>query len=134
MHFPFPDKTLVLFDGVCNLCNGTVLWLIARDKQNKLMFASLQDEKVKALLQAAPAPVPDSIIAYDGTQFYYQSDAAIKIATELGGFWKTVGIYRFIPRFIREGLYAFIARNRYRWFGKKEACMVPTPAMAAKFW
>jgi len=129
------NNPIVLFDGVCNLCNSSVQFLIKNDKKNILFFASLQSEAGQALLKKfdLPTNVFNSFVLVDGEQIYLRSSAALKVASYLGGFWKVLQVLWIVPRFVRDGVYNLIAKNRYRWFGKKTECMIPTPELKAKF-
>lgn len=129
------DKIVVLFDGVCNLCNGAVKFIIKRDPSSKFLFASLQSDYGQSqLLRFGLDPTKfHSIIAIENGNFYERSDAALKIATHLTGPWPILGIFKIFPRFVRDWGYDLIAKNRYRMFGKQESCMIPTAEMKAKF-
>jgi predicted DCC family thiol-disulfide oxidoreductase YuxK len=130
---------LILFDGHCNLCNGAVQWLIRRDRRNLLRFASLQSDAGRAAVAATgrTEALPDSLVLIDangGTpRLRLRSDAAIGIARLLGFPWSLAVVGLIMPRVLRDALYNFIARNRYRWFGKRDTCMLPTPALRARF-
>jgi len=130
-----PANPIVLFDGVCNLCNGSVQFLIRRDPGARFRFASLQSPVGERLLDelGIDRQAVDSVILVEDGRWYKESDAALRIAHSLGGPWKALGILRLIPRPLRDGLYRFIARNRYRWFGKTEACWLPTPELRGRF-
>ena len=128
-------QTSVFFDGVCNLCNRSVNFLIKHDKKGVLKFASLQSEYAqnvvpKALLDRDNL---DTIIVYTDGKFYERSKAVLKLCKVLGGGFYVVLMGYLIPRFIRDGLYRFIANNRYRWFGTQSQCRVPTPALKERF-
>ena len=128
-------QTSVFFDGVCNLCNRSVNFLISKDKKEVLKFASLQSEYAqnvvpKALLDRENL---DTIIVYYDGKFYMRSKAVLKLCKVLGGGFYVVLIGYLIPRFIRDGLYRFIATNRYRWFGRQSQCRVPTPDLKERF-
>ena len=120
---------------MCNLCNGAVQFIIKRDRSSKFLFASLQSDYGQSqLLRFALDPTTlHSIIAIEDGKFYERSDAALKIASGLAQPWPLLGIFRILPRFFRDWVYDLIAKNRYRMFGKKESCMVPSPEMKAKF-
>ncbi|HMG88992.1 MAG TPA: thiol-disulfide oxidoreductase DCC family protein [Chryseolinea sp.] len=128
-------KIIVLFDGVCNLCNGAVQFINKRDPLSKFLFASLQSDFGQSqLLKFGLDPTKlHSIIALENGKFYERSDAALRIASGLAQPWPALGMFRILPRFIRDGVYNLIAKNRYKMFGKKESCMIPTPEMKAKF-
>lgn len=125
----------VLFDGVCNLCNGTVQFVIKRDRAAIFRFASLQSRYAHTLLREVNLPTDQlySVIVIEKGIAYQKSDAALRIAKHLPGFWRWLYIFRFIPKFIRDGMYNLIARNRYRLFGKQDQCMIPTPELKARF-
>jgi predicted DCC family thiol-disulfide oxidoreductase YuxK len=125
----------ILFDGVCNLCNASVQWVILRDKKAQFRFASLQSEIGQRLLAKYHGAEKglDSVVLVADDRVYFYSDAPLEIATRLGGWWSVVGIFRWVPRWVRDGIYRFIARNRYRWFGKQESCMLPRPEWRTRF-
>jgi len=128
-------QTSVFFDGVCNLCNRGVNFLISKDKKEVLKFASLQSEYAqntipKELLNRENL---DTIIVYSDGQFYDRSNAVLKLCKILGGEFYVVLIGYLIPRFIRDGLYRFIANNRYHWFGKTAQCRIPTVDLKERF-
>lgn len=125
---------VILFDGVCNLCNKTVQFIIQRDLDNIFLFASLQSDYAKNLLEKYPLPPKhgDSFVLFEEEKIYTKSTAALKVISRLYG-WGWVKMFFIVPKFIRDGVYGIIARNRYRWFGKKDECMVPTPELKSKF-
>jgi len=128
-------QQIVFFDGVCQLCNRSVNFLIKQDKKNVLKFASLQSAYAqnvvpKALLNHEKL---DSIIVYTDGKFYDRSIAVLKLCKILGGLFTVFLIGYLLPRFIRDGLYSFIANNRYRWFGKTDQCRVPTAELKKRF-
>ncbi len=126
-------QPLVLFDGVCNLCNAGVQFLLKRN--NTLFFASLQSETGQAILNELDMNARhfQTFLFIRSNIVYQRSDAAIEIARELRGGWKVLRIFTFIPRNIRDFLYTFIAKNRYRIFGKKNSCMIPGPELQNRF-
>ena len=126
---------MILFDGVCNLCNGAIQFIIRRDKKNIFRFASLQSDVARNMLTSAglPSDKLDSIIVIKNNRVYRESDAAIEIAKEFSGAWKVLAGLRIFPRFLRDPAYRLIAANRYRLFGKKDVCMIPTPELKSKF-
>lgn len=128
-------KRVVVFDGVCNFCNSSVGFIIHRDRKAKFLFAPLQSEVAGQLLAGAgaPNPLPDSMAVVMNGRAYFRSAAAIRIAAGLRFPWPLLAVFWVIPWFIRDCVYDFIARRRYRWFGKREACMVPSPDVAARF-
>ncbi|MCS6832078.1 MAG: thiol-disulfide oxidoreductase DCC family protein [Flammeovirgaceae bacterium] len=126
---------IILFDGVCNLCNSSVNFIIERDKKRRYKFASLQSETGRKLLEkmGLPSNKLDSIVLIEDETVYFKSTAALKIASQLDGFWKIFGIFRLVPRPLRDAAYDLIAKNRYRWFGKKASCRIPTPELKTRF-
>lgn len=130
------NKKIVLFDGVCNLCNDSVLKIIKLDKKNNFVFASLQSELGENILShigVDPNKI-DSIILYEPNVSYdIKSTAALKIMNDFGGLWSLSKIAWILPVGVRDFFYDIIARNRYKWFGKKEQCMIPTPELKSKF-
>ena len=129
-------KKIILFDGVCNLCNGAVQWIIKRDEADAFRFAPLQSDLASDLLKARNVDTSqmDSIILIDpGVAYYVKSDAALEIARNLKGYKFLPALFAWLPLSLRDAAYDLIARNRYRMFGKKEACMIPSPELTAKF-
>jgi predicted DCC family thiol-disulfide oxidoreductase YuxK len=133
----FPsDKKIILFDGVCNLCTNSVLFIIKRDHGDQFRFASLQSDTGKQFIEdrGIDAVNTDSIILLEPNIAYYtKSSAALKIGRSFGGPWKMLAIFEWIPNPIRDFFYTVIAKNRYRWFGKKKECMIPSPEHNSKF-
>jgi predicted DCC family thiol-disulfide oxidoreductase YuxK len=131
----FPDKPLILFDGVCNLCNGSVQFVIKHDKESKFLFASLQSDKGQEILKHLGLKTDnfDSFILLDKGKIYTKSSGVLKEAAILGGWFKIFTIFYLVPTFIRDLFYSFVAKNRYRFFGKKDSCMIPTPELKARF-
>ncbi|WP_324676787.1 thiol-disulfide oxidoreductase DCC family protein [Hymenobacter sp. GOD-10R] len=131
-----PSAT-ILFDGVCNLCNGFVQFIIKNDSAGHFRFASLQSEAGQKLLAArgitAPVTDPESVLLVTATSVYSHSTAVLHILRKLGGAWALLYAGIVLPRFMRDAAYRFVARNRYRWFGREEACMLPTPELAKRF-
>lgn len=129
------DHPIVFFDGVCNLCNHSVQFIIRHDPNQYFKFASLQSDFAKTKLSPYHIDTTSlhSIIYLDGDKVYQNSDAVLYIAKHLNKGYKIFYIFRFIPRFIRDSIYKFIAKNRYKWMGKKEACMIPSPALKERF-
>lgn len=130
-------KKLVLFDGVCNLCSASVQYVIERDKNNLFMFAALQSDVGTQIIKHFDIDTAktDSILLYspENKSLKVKSTAALHIAKHLGFPQKTMVIFLMIPAFIRNWVYDFIAKNRYKWYGKKESCWIPTPELKAKF-
>jgi predicted DCC family thiol-disulfide oxidoreductase YuxK len=125
----------LLFDGVCNLCSGSVQFILKRDTRGRFRFASLQSEAGRRLM-AGHGLDPDalsSVVLIEDGRAYQESTAALRIARHLPGAWKLLRVFTVIPRPLRDAAYRLIARNRYRWFGKTEACWLPTPELRARF-
>ncbi|MEO5592834.1 MAG: thiol-disulfide oxidoreductase DCC family protein [Chitinophagaceae bacterium] len=129
------DKNIVLFDGVCNLCSTSVHFILRKDKKNQFLFGSLQGTTGQAILAKyqLPATTFNSFILVEGETLYTRSTAALRMLKHLGGGWSVFYVFILVPVFIRDAVYKWIAKNRYKWFGKKEACWLPTPATKAKF-
>lgn len=129
-------KQLILFDGVCNLCNSSVQYVIKHDKGNRFMFAPLQGETGKEIINQfnIDSAKIDSILLYIPNKgIYAKSSAALKIASKLSFPRNLLSVFFIIPTFIRNWVYNYIAKHRYEWFGKKESCMIPTPELKQKF-
>lgn len=127
---------VLYFDGVCNLCNGAVRFVIRHDKSGKIRFASLQSEAGAEAIRNVEARYgrrPDSLLFQVGDKIWIESDAALQLARYLDGGWRSLSWLRVFPRFIRDAVYRLVARNRYRMFGKKDACMIPTPELKRRF-
>lgn len=129
------EKSVILFDGVCNLCNASVDFVIKRDKANRFLVGALQSEEGKRLLSRFDANPDylDSLVLIENGKIYYRSTAALKIAKKLPGFWPLLHGLIILPPFLRDGIYDWIGKNRYRWFGEKNTCRLPTAAEKAKF-
>ncbi len=128
-------KNVILFDGVCNLCNGAITFIIKRDKGDVFRYAALQSDIGKQLAQKHHIHLDkvDSIILVTDKEAYLKSTAALRIAQKLSGGWPLLAGFLILPAFFRNWVYDLIARNRYKWFGKKDACMIPTPELRSKF-
>jgi predicted DCC family thiol-disulfide oxidoreductase YuxK len=129
---------LILFDGVCNLCNAAVQRVIAHDPHGQFQFGSLQSEVSQRVLENALSTaeiegLPDSIVLVDAKGVHTRSTAAMRIARGVGFPYAMLGLGVVLPRPVRDALYGFVARNRYRWFGRQDRCMVPTPELASRF-
>jgi predicted DCC family thiol-disulfide oxidoreductase YuxK len=128
---------VILFDGVCNLCNGFVQFVIRHDAAGRFRLAALQSDAGQALLrqhQLPTPPEPDSVVLLMDGRAYTHSAAALGILRELGGGWRWLaGWGLLVPRRLRDAVYRLIARNRYRWFGRQQACWLPTPALQSRF-
>lgn len=130
------NKKIILFDGVCNLCNDSVQLIIERDKNDVFRFASLQSEVGQKLTteRGIDPEAMDSIILIEpGIAYYDKSTAALEISKHLTGGYSLLRYFSFLPEGFRNGVYDIIAKNRYKWFGKKDECMIPTPELKAKF-
>ncbi|MBT8245907.1 MAG: DUF393 domain-containing protein [Winogradskyella sp.] len=131
------NKQLILFDGVCNLCNSSVLYVIKRDKKDTFLFAPLQSKIGEQIIEDfnVDTSKTDSILLYNPLthKIYSKSTAALRVSKSLTFPVKVLSVFSIIPAFIRNWVYDFIAKNRYRWYGKKDACMIPTPELKAKF-
>lgn len=125
-----------MFDGVCNLCNGAIRFIIKHDKKDQYRFAALQSDLGQELTSKRQIDTSkiDSIILIEPEVSYdIKSAAALKIGKSFGGLWRLLVIFEWIPTSISDAIYDVVAKNRYRWFGKKDACMIPTPELKAKF-
>ncbi len=130
------NKKVILFDGVCNLCNDSVLKVIKYDVKNQFVFTSLQSDIGKEITEYLGVDTSkiDSIILYEPSVAYYiKSTAALKIMNDFGGIWKLTQVFGILPEGLRNVVYDYIAKNRYKWFGKKEACMLPSKEIQEKF-
>lgn len=129
------EHPILLFDGVCNLCNASVQWVLTRDVKAQFRFAALQSELGQQLLKqhGLSAENFDTVVLAVKDKVFLRSDAPLEIVWRLGGFWKLLYAFKALPRPIRDGLYNFIAKNRYRWFGRQETCMLPRPEWKGRF-
>ncbi|OON69593.1 thiol-disulfide oxidoreductase DCC family protein [Hymenobacter sp. CRA2] len=131
-----PNSSVILFDGVCNLCHGLVQFVISRDPQGRFQFASLQSAAGQRLMPAGINPDPndpDSVVLIENGRAYTHSTAVLRILRHLGGGWPLLAAGLVLPRVLRDAAYRFVARNRYRWFGKQDECWLPTPELKARF-
>ena len=129
-----PPSPVAFFDGPCNLCNRVVTFLIDRDRAGRLQFAPLQGPTFEGLALRHPElRGVDSFVLWDGARVHVRSSAALRTLGVLGGAWRLLGVLRVLPRPLRDALYDFVARHRYRWFGRADTCRVPTPDLAARF-
>jgi predicted DCC family thiol-disulfide oxidoreductase YuxK len=124
---------IIFFDGVCNLCNGFVDFLIRHDHKQRFLYASLQGETAATLLEQRDRESLSTVVYYDQGTVTRKSRAVIKIFSELGGVWRLLAILRVVPPPLADSIYNLISRNRYRWFGKRESCRLPTPQERALF-
>lgn len=129
------QQVVVLFDGVCNFCDSSVQFIIKRDFKNYFKFAPLQSEFAANLFkeQGIDPTSFDSVVLWENGELYTKSTAALRIGRQLGVLWSLLYVFIIIPRFIRDAVYDLIARNRYKWFGKKDQCMIPSPEVRDKF-
>lgn len=126
---------IVFFDGVCNLCNRSVQFIIKRDKQKKLRFASLQGKAGQEMLHRFHLPTNDfhSFVLLEEDRIYTRSTAVLRMLKIIGRGWQLYYGFIIVPRFIRDTVYNWVARNRYKWYGKRDECMVPTPELRKRF-
>ena len=124
---------IILYDGICHLCNYAVTFVIRRDKSGYFYFVSLQSQRGKDLVKKYGLEKLDSIILIENDKAYIQSDAVLEIVKHLDGRWAYLSIFRFIPKLLRDGIYTLVARYRYTIFGKAEECIVPTPEIESRF-
>lgn len=126
---------ILLFDGVCNLCNSIVQFTIKRDTKEKFKFASLQSASGQALLKKFGLPTDDfdSFVFINGDKHFIKSSAALHVLKELGGVWKLFYVFIILPQRFRDFFYNIIAKSRYKIFGKRDTCMLPTPKLRQKF-
>lgn len=125
----------MLFDGVCNLCNSSVQFILNHDKEEAFRFASLQSEEAQEVLgqfEDKPNDLSSVVLLENGT-LYTRSTAALRVTRRLSGAWPLLYAFIIVPRPIRDTVYDWIARNRYRWFGKKDQCMIPSPDLKSRF-
>lgn len=132
-----PDnKKIILFDGVCNLCNSSVQFIIRHDTKDVFRFVAIQSEKGQEIIKYIGVDLykVDSIILYiPKVAYYIKADAALAITHDLNWCFSILYYLKFVPKFIKNVIYDLIAKNRYKWYGKKESCMIPTPEIAIKF-
>jgi predicted DCC family thiol-disulfide oxidoreductase YuxK len=129
------NHPVLLFDGVCNMCNHIVIFIIKHDPKATFRFASLQSQAGVGMLQQHGLPASDmnTVILIGGSHYYTKSTAALHVFKRLGGLWPLLYVFIVIPKPIRDIIYAWVARNRYKWFGKKDQCMIPTPELEERF-
>jgi predicted DCC family thiol-disulfide oxidoreductase YuxK len=129
------EHPIILFDGVCNYCNAIVNWVIRLDRKARFRFASLQSERGRALLQQhglSPEGL-ESVVLIDGEKVYTKSDATLRIVRYLPWWLQEARALWIVPRPFRDAIYDYVARNRYKWFGKKETCMIPSQEQRGRF-
>ena len=132
LSLPHP---VILFDGVCNLCSGSVQFIIKHDPQQQFRFASLQSAFGQQVLEKYKLPLTafGSFILLENGTIYTKSSGALRVVNKLNGAWPALNIFMIVPPFIRNAVYDFVAKNRYQWFGKKEECWIPTPSLKDLF-
>lgn len=126
---------VLLFDGVCNLCNASVQWVLLHDREGVFQFAALQSDTGQTLLRHWGRSTEDfdSVVLVDGDRLLLHSDVPLEIVRRIGGWWSLLYVFKVVPRPVRDAVYRWIARNRYRWFGKRESCMLPRPEWKGRF-
>jgi predicted DCC family thiol-disulfide oxidoreductase YuxK len=128
------DQQVILFDGVCNLCNSSINFIIDRDSKKLFLYASLQSDFGKNVQQQFGRNADlDTVLLLQCDQLLQKSDAALEITRQLDGPWPLLMIFKIVPRALRDAVYSWISRNRYRWFGKQDECRIPTPDVRALF-
>ena len=128
-------KDIILFDGVCNLCNSSINFVIKNDPKSRFVFATLQSKSGKQLIEHYNIDTSklDSIILIKNNRAYAKSTAALKIVKSLSKLWPLLYLFIIVPPIIRNGVYDYISKNRYDWYGKKDVCMIPTPELKSRF-
>lgn len=127
---------VILFDGICIFCNRMINFVIRQDKQKHLTFGTLQSKAAQNLLQEHGLPHEEALKSFvfiNGGKTYMHSTAALKVMQQLPWYWQWTQMFWVVPPFIRDGIYKWVSKNRYQWFGKKEDCMVPTPELRSRF-
>jgi len=130
------DKKIILFDGVCNLCESSIQLVIKHDDKDVFRFVAIQSELGQEIINylGIDTSKTDSIILYEpGVAYYLKADAALRIAKHLKGWYSLLPTFSFLSEGLKNSVYDYVAKNRYKWYGKKEACMLPTPELKAKF-
>ncbi|MEA1932429.1 MAG: thiol-disulfide oxidoreductase DCC family protein [Euryarchaeota archaeon] len=129
------DHPILLFDGVCNLCNGAIQFIIPRDPEGTIRFAPLQSDLGERVQESAGLSTDDleTVVLVDDGMAYTKSDAAIRVGEHLGGVYRLLSLGRLLPRGLRDRIYDFVAENRYDWFGKKDQCMIPDDDVSDRF-
>jgi len=135
LHDKMESNPIILFDGVCNFCNSSVNFVIDSDKKKVIKFAALQSEAGQQLLQQYHLPTSEfnSFVFIEAGKVYTASTAALKVCKYLTALWPLLYGFIIVPKFIRDGIYNWISKNRYKWFGKKDQCMIPTPEVRSRF-
>ncbi len=127
------SEDIVFFDGVCNLCNSTVQWIIRHDKEKRFKFASLQSDFADRFIQNPEIKATDSIVLYHNNRFYVKSRAVLKLMGLMRFPINMAKIFLIVPTFISNMVYDFVAKNRYKWFGKRDTCMLPEAGVKDRF-
>ena len=130
-----PSPAILFFDGNCNLCDGFVRFVLDRDARGRFRFASLQSDYARRFFEAHAWTTEglDSVVLFKEDQFYVMSNAALEVLGDLSGIWPRLRVFRFLPRSLRDGLYRWVAANRYRFFGRRDQCRMPKPSEASRF-
>ena len=130
------NKKIILFDGVCNLCNNAIQFIIKHDQKDVFRYASLQSELGQSLVKERgldPDDIDSIMLIEPGVAYYRKSTAALEISRDLKGGYSLLKNFLFLPEGLRDSIYDFVASNRYKWFGKKDNCMIPSPELKSKF-
>ena len=129
------DSKIVLFDGVCNLCSKSVQFILKRDKKNQFLFGSLQGAYGQEMLKKYQLPESEfnSFMLIEGDKLYTKSSGALRMLKHLGGWWRLLYVFIIVPKFIRDGIYNWVSKNRYKWYGKMNECWLPRPEWKARF-
>ena len=128
------NEDILLFDGICNLCNSMVRFVVIKDPEGKFKFASLQSEAgQQRITQFGISGKMESFVLIQGDKYYLKSTAALRMFRELRGIWKLLYVFIWVPRPLRDIIYDVVAKSRYKIFGKKDTCMIPTPDLEARF-
>jgi len=129
------DRPIIIFDGVCNLCEYSVKFIVKHDRQARFKFVSAQSERGKVLqrLYGVDTLQDGTVILLKNGQVYVKSDAAVEIAKDLDGLWRFLHVFKFIPKPVRDFIYSIISKNRYRWFGNKNECLLPDNNIKERF-
>ena len=130
------DKKIILFDGVCNLCDSSVQFVIKHDKKDVFRFVSLQSElgqKIINHIGISDLNIDSTVLYEPEKGYYYKAEVAFRILKELNGIYQCLLVFSIFPKSILNNIYDYVAKNRYEWFGKKESCMIPTPELQSKF-
>ncbi|MBE0424003.1 MAG: DUF393 domain-containing protein [Lutibacter sp.] len=131
----FENKSIILFDGVCNLCNVSVNFVIRHDKKAQFLFASFQSDAAKEIMLHFNLENlnEDTVILVEGNKIYDKSTAALKIAKQINGIFKAFYVFIIVPKFVRNWIYSIVAKHRYQWFGKRKSCMTTSPELKNRF-